>query len=276
MYEKPHIKRILLSLSFMIIIFVLLIVFITFPKGSNVLNENNNIDTNNELDVYDEKTVFVEVATSQFCRNCHNWSKYMFEIYDSEEYDFEYVEMIVLDEKGKRLNNKAFEWDGNNKIVGYPTTIFDGGFKRLLGNHIDLFHMDINESINRGKHNIIAQINAKWLENATFTVNVSIQNNDSGIYNGYIRVYIVEIESRYNTYYGDPFHFGFLDFAIINNISLNPGEYFSVDAVWNGYDNKDNNGQVFDDILPENLKLILAVFNKDNNYSDGVATTLIK
>jgi hypothetical protein len=33
-------------------------------------------------------------------------------------------------------------------------------------------------------------------------------------YNGYLRVYVVEPTSRWDNYDADPYHFGFLDFAI--------------------------------------------------------------
>ena len=40
-------------------------------------------------------------------------------------------------------------------------------------------------------------------------------------YNGHLRVYVVEPESRWDNYDGDPYHFGFLDYAINQELSIN-------------------------------------------------------
>ena len=53
-------------------------------------------------------------------------------------------------------------------------------------------------------------------------------NEDGSIgdptFNGYVRAYIVEKVSRYNNYDGDPYHFGFLDYAFEESVELEPHE----------------------------------------------------
>ena len=39
-------------------------------------------------------------------------------------------------------------------------------------------------------------------------------------YKGHLRVYVVEPVSRWDNYDGDPYHFGFLDFAFSDKLSI--------------------------------------------------------
>ena len=73
-------------------------------------------------------TVFVGIATGQFCEPCDGWGQYMYGEYNSGNYDFQYVEMISHDYNGQKLNVEAYEWRKNYSVTNYPTTIFDGDF----------------------------------------------------------------------------------------------------------------------------------------------------
>ena len=58
-------------------------------------------------------------------------------------------------------------------------------------------------------------------------------------FNGYVRAYIVEKVSRYNNYDGDPYHFGFLDYAFEESVELNPHERMELSTVWIGGEHED-------------------------------------
>ena len=78
-------------------------------------------------------------------------------------------------------------------------------------------------------------------------------------YDGRLRVYIVEPVSRWNNYNNDPYHFGFLDFAINESLSIDYLGTYTKQVTWNasqaGYNNVKEN----------NVMVIAAVFNPQIN-----------
>ena len=213
-------------------------------------------------------TVFVEVATSQNCPACHYWSQNIQNVYTSGDYEFEYVDMLVYDYYGDVLNWDAYAWKNLYGIAGYPTSILDGDYRRIVGNQPGLLAGTLDDCGSRTVADISANMTISWLGNATIEVNITIQNNEETQYDGYIRACITEITSRYNTSGGVPFHFGFLDYAFVNDISINPGGVYTDSVIWDGSDHADAHGDDFGDIAPDNIKVIMGVFDDDNGYVD--------
>ncbi|HEC81763.1 MAG TPA: thioredoxin family protein, partial [Thermoplasmatales archaeon] len=151
-------------------------------------------------------TVFVEVATGQFCGPCHYWNQNIHEAYESGNYDFEYVEMIAWDHSSSILNDEAYAWSQLYGITAVPTSILDGDYRRIVGNYPDQLPDALNACGSRSVADVSASLIVLWLGDATIKVNIDIQNNEPTVYNGYIRVPIVEMVSRYDTAYGDQYH----------------------------------------------------------------------
>jgi hypothetical protein len=214
-------------------------------------------------------TVFGGIAFTQGCGPCHIWNQEIYEAYESGEFDFQYASMIVYDQDGEVLNRDAYDWDSNYDINTYPTSIFDGDYKRIIGNHPENINETINQCGNRSITELDVNLNISWMGNATVNITAEIKNNDTANYNGSIRAFMTEIVSRYDTSQGDSFHFGFLDFAIEENISLEPGETHINNTNWNGNDHEDEQGNNFGDIIAHNIKLILVVYNNTNGYADS-------
>lgn len=98
-------------------------------------------------------------------------------------------------------------------------------------------------------------------------VGTNLENNEKTIsetkltdrpYDGYLRVYVVEPVSRFNNYDGDPYHFGFLDFAIDEQLSIDYLDTYTKQVTWNaqqaGYSN----------VEESNIMVIVAVFNPES------------
>ncbi|UCD12868.1 MAG: PKD domain-containing protein [Thermoplasmatales archaeon] len=213
-------------------------------------------------------TVFAGVAFAQGSGPCHKWNQNISNAYVSGDYDFEYASMIVYDKYGDVLNREAYDWDSNYSITSYPTSIFDGDYKRIVGNHPEDLPDALNASGNRTVSNITVNITLSWLGNATINVTITVQNNEATQYNGHIRAFITEIISRYKTSEGDPFHFGFLGFAINENFSINASDVYISNAIWNGNNHEDEHGKDFGDISPHNLQVVTAIYNSSNGYVD--------
>lgn len=236
--------------------------------STNILNENSPLMNYTH-------TVFAEVATSQNCIPCDGWNDNIYNAYISGEYDFEYVEMIIFDHNGNTLNNVALNWGNSYNIFAYPTTIFDGDYQRIFGNLPSELPGKLDSSGNRAVANIQASMVVTWLGNAVIQVEIEIKNNGQTQYNGHIRASITEIISRYDTHYGNPYHFGFLDFAFNKDISINPGGTYTDSTLWNGYEHGDNHGDNFGDIVPENIQVTMGIMNNNNGYVDETVAARI-
>jgi hypothetical protein len=88
---------------------------------------------------------------------------------------------------------------------------------------------------------------------------VSMKTSVSRPYDGHLRVYVVEPVSRWNNYDGDPYHFGFLDFAIDEELSIDYLDTYNKQVTWNaqqaGYQN----------VEEENIMVMAAVFNPEDH-----------
>jgi hypothetical protein len=222
-------------------------------------------------------TVLVEVGTAQWCGPCATWNTNIYNAYNSGSYDFEYVEMIYSDHSHTILNNLAYTWMGIYNPQYIPASIFDGDFQRLEGNYPDQLPSILNTCGQRTVKNIDASISVTWLGNATLSINMQITNHESTQYNGHIRVPIAEIISRYDTASGTDYHHGFLDYAFPINqaISIAPGATYTDNVTWIGSQHHDNHGDNFGDITPENIIVVLGVFNNENNYVDETVAATI-
>lgn len=217
---------------------------------------------------YYSHIVFVGIATSQNCKPCHTWNENIHEAYMSGEYDFEYVEMIEFDHNGQILNQIANEWSESFNIGSYPTSIFDRDYQRVIGDQPDELSEAFDLCGNRLVKDITASMNLYWLEDGKIQVDVVIQNNENNKYDGHIRAFITEILSRYDTYYGEPYNFGFLDYAFDNDISINAGGIYTDSIIWDGNEHADEHGDDFGDIDPDNIQVTTVVYNDDDGYTD--------
>jgi hypothetical protein len=83
-------------------------------------------------------------------------------------------------------------------------------------------------------------------------------------YGGTVRVFVVEPTSRWSDSEAKPYDFGFLSFAVQQEISVPYGEKVDIQAIWNG------NDFGFGDVTPDNIMVIAVIYNDDpvTAYSD--------
>jgi len=200
--------------------------------------------------------VFAEVATASYCLDCSSMNEMLFDIYSSHEYDFYYVSMV-----GDK-NEFAYERIKNDyNFYQYPTVFIDGGYILLLNNSRGELERAIEESMKREKADIDVEVSAEWTHFCCgkdgFYIETHVRNLGDKKYEGVLRVYIVEINSRWDDYSGNQYHFAFLGFADINAFSLDAhkDEFFS--ATWIP-------GDYYKDIGKEdvnNIAIFSVVFN---------------
>jgi hypothetical protein len=82
---------------------------------------------------------------------------------------------------------------------------------------------------------------------------------DTITYNGELRIYVVEPISRWTNFNGEPYHFGFLDFAFNDMLQIEYQDTYSNSITWDG------NQVGFGDIEEDNILVIAALFNPEIN-----------
>lgn len=198
--------------------------------------------------------VFCEDFSTTTCHTCPDVSEILKEIYDSNQYPFYYVTMVV-DE-----SNVAMERAEECNIYGYPTCIFDGGYRVIFGKkNMEEYINAINECIERNKPSLDLKLKTKWMGENNIWFNLSIRNKEEYTYEGWLKVYVVEPTSRWRDNNGKPFHFALLDYAINEHISIQSGKTIYFEEVWNKYD-----------IQKDNIMLIAVLFNEsgEEKFSD--------
>jgi uncharacterized membrane protein len=235
--------------------------------------------------------VLAEELTATWCGYCPNAAEALWNIHTSGDFEneFFYVAMIM------DVNDKADERGSTDyNIPGTPTVQFDGGYRTEVGagdpeSAEEDYRVDIDESGIRDVIPLTIDLSAVEVGPATLQISIKVTNLDSEDYTGYVRTYITEIVSRYNTSNNKPYHFGFLDYAFDEDLIITADTSWENEITWNGADHQDSLGNDFGDINSNNIAVIAAVFNDDPHpqsyppypnvyiayYTDQAAATLV-
>ncbi len=250
-----------------------LIVTLTLLLSINVVK----IDTNAELPV-DEFThaVFGEEFTATWCVYCPSAAENLMKVYDDIPNEPYYHDKFFFVALITDVNDKADQrMDDYPDVTGYPTVIFDGNDEKVSGGQSDTsnYEQAVDNCGQRDDTDISLAIEMNHLGADQLEVSVKMTWNEDGTlgnptFDGFIRAYIVEKESRYNNYDGDPYHFGFLDYAFEETVELEPKEEKMLYTVWTGGDHEDKNGNDFSDIDYENINIFVAFFNDESATTD--------
>ena len=220
--------------------------------------------------------VFAEEFTATWCVYCPSAAENLMLVYEDvpgEPYyddNFFFVALIT------DVNDKADDRMGDfPDVTGYPTVIFDGNDEKVSGGQSSTanYEQAIDNTGQRDDTDISLEIEMNHLGNDKLDISIGMTWDEDGsfsnpTFNGYVRAYIVEKISRYNNYDGDPYHFGFLDYAFDQTVELEPREKQSLSTIWTGGDHQDKNGNDFSDIDYDNINVFVAFFNDESTASD--------
>ena len=230
-----------------------------------------------ELPVEDfTHAVFGEEFTATWCVYCPSAAENLMKIYEDIPDEPYYHDKFFFVALITDVNDKAEErMDDYPDVTGYPTVIFDGNDEKVSGGQSDTsnYEQAIDNCGQRDDTDISLDIQMEHLGADQLGVSVTMTWNEDATlgdptFNGYVRAYIVEKVSRYNNYDGDPYHFGFLDYAFEENVELEPHEVKELTTVWTGGDHEDKNGDDFSDIDYENINIFVAFFNDESTSAD--------
>ena len=196
-------------------------------------------------------TVFIEEGVTTWCPNCPNAAKALYSLYNTSEDPFYFVALVT--DKNPIAQNRSW-WHYLEYAI--PTIFVDGGFSQLVGKSPE-YRSYIEGASARTVHPLELITTVTGHGDATLDITVTVKNTGSKPYLGYVRSYVTEIVSRWNDQKGNPFNFGFLDYAIINVIFLAPQQSRTYTMTWDGAAN--HRGITFPDIVDNNIMVITTV-----------------
>jgi hypothetical protein len=202
--------------------------------------------------------VFIEEGTTTWCPNCPNAAEALYSLYNSSEYPFYFVALVS--DQNPLAQNRFW---GHYRGIAIPTIFIDGGFNQTVGSGTtpqqteQLYRPFIEEAGARTVHPLELSTNVTGHGDATLDITVTVKNTGSKPYFGYVRSYVTEISSRWINNDGDPYHFGFLDYAIKKVVLLAPQKSRTFTMTWDGAANHGN--LTFPDIVDNNIMVITTV-----------------
>jgi len=237
--------------------------------AANITNEKYEAQPSNILSGNDfTHTVIGEYVTTTGCTYCPTASSQLYSIYNSGDYEFYYVSLVA--DMNARIYDRVLELD----VPGVPDVYFDGGYRNLISAQTDEqpYRTAITQCGERTVPDIDIDVSVEWEGGGTLKISVAVQNNEAEEYNGHLRVYIVEKESRWDDIDGDPYHFGALDIPIDKSLAVPQGhpkplgDSYTFTKTWLGA------LFGFNDITQDNILVIAAVFDGETDHAVQAAS----
>jgi hypothetical protein len=276
-----------------------MLIFGTFAGAMSPSNfSTKSIDKVNSNMSYSHN-ILGEFGTQSGCEPCGIAHTALKNIYSNDWHPFYYITLVCG--KNTHAFKRAIDELG---LYSYPTIFWDSDYTKNIGatnieNAMERYNSSIIECGNRNVKDIDISLDVEWLgavnpdpnedeigviveknlswDNTAMDIDVTVDNNEASQYNGHLHVYVTEINSTYwKDYFDKPYTFAFLDYAWNENISISSGNTWSDSAEWDGRDHNSGMGEVYDEVTEDNVMIIAAVLDRDNNnYVDetiGVRT----
>ena len=199
-------------------------------------------------EVQGNHTVLIEEGTATWCKNCPIVAQILHDLYQSSDYNFYYVAMVT--DKNQKASDRIVT---DYNILGYPTVYLDGGYSIIKGenNPVSTFEDAIKGANARPVPALDLNLTTHWNQNTNKVETTVIVHNLADVpYQGRLRVYLTEINSRWSDYNGNAYHYGFLDYMVNEDVTI------PVDGQITRSNVTDGSG-----LYPTNLMIIGSVFN---------------
>jgi len=262
----------------MFIILLMTIVVITSLNGvastTKISIENTGNQIKNVLNDNQTHTVLAEYISTTACPYCPTASSQLYSIYNSGDYNFDFISIVADKITELPLIAQAHLVDRYKELgaKSVPDVYFDGGYKNILGKQSDEqpYRTSIEQSGTRSVPQVEIDLNVDWKSGNILKITAEVQSNDPE-FDGKIRIYITEISSRWNDQQGEQYHYAALDILVdksLKAVSLdksntqqtNTLNTITVTKWWSG------------DITKDNCMVIATVFDKDTDYAIQTAS----
>jgi len=214
-------------------------------------------------------SVMIEYATLTTCPPCVTASSQLNSIYNSGDLDFYFV-TLVADECNLNIRGRISDLG----VSSVPDVYFDGGYRRILGGQSSEtpYRNAITQCGQRDVPDIDIDVSADWKGNGEIKISVDVQNNEPEEYSGILRVYIVEVESRWNDNGGHPYHYAAIGMPIDRSLTMPKAgvqplaDTYTFSKTWKG------SIYGFGDITKDNIMIIASVFDKETGHAVQAAS----
>lgn len=177
------------------------------------------------------------------------------DLYNSGTYPFHYISF------NWDKNTNAKEWlQSHYNLYWVPTVYWDEGAIVRIGG-TSQYASDILTCSNRPVADLDADLRVGWLGGAKLRITLSVKNNGTLDYDGYLRVYVAEKLSSlgWKDANGKTFTYPFLDFAVNEAVQIPAGGTYATDLVWDGNQHNDGYGHTFGAITYDNVTVVASV-----------------
>ena len=198
--------------------------------------------------------VLLELFVTTWCGYCPSAEAVAKQL--SAEYGehFAFVTMVT------DVNDKASERNDDYQVMAIPDGVFDGGYRREVGGQdgTDTYEGHIEDSGNRDPMaDVDLEVSAVDNGDGTMDVTYGATYQDAFLfYDAYLRVYIVEKNSRYPDKDGHAIPYAFIDYAFDQDVRLIPQVEMNETMTWEWANNEN---ATFD-----NYVVIGALFDKSS------------
>jgi len=201
-------------------------------------------------------TVLVEDGTWTECKNCPEVAKAVHNLYESGNYRFYYISMIDDYEPASKHMTDDYN------VLGFPTVFIDGGYEVIFGssNFESNFKSKLSAAQSREVPPLHLNVTAKLdKDKSEIRINVLVRNYGDEDYTGRLKVYLTQIISTLKDYDHNPYRFGFLNYAINEEITVAAKSSTSKDKTLD-----------VSSLDPDNLMIVASIFNLEGHraYSD--------
>jgi PKD repeat protein len=211
-------------------------------------------------------TVLAEVGAASTCPYC-----------PSHEY---WIEQVVGDYfvVGLPCSHYSPSYGFNADIIqrlnelnmgSYPASYWDGGYTSVSGGQSssNTLQNAYNACASRTVKDVDIDLSVYWLGGAEMELHIDVSNNEASSYPGHLRVYILEIESRWMNYNNQPYHNALLSMAYDDDITVGSTSTWTHSFNWDG----DDHG--YGDITSDNILVVASVFSQSTDLTDETAGT---
>jgi len=241
---------------------VLVLLFASFTgMSSETMHKNIGMDGGSLPEQVRDytHTVLVEACTASWCPPCATAAIHINNIYNSGEYDFFYVALVA--DKNGFANQRCAELG----VSSIPDYVFDGGYTRWVGSSglpgAYTYRLDLCGA--RDVADIDLTLDVTWIGDGQVGISLDITNNEAESYNGHVHAYVTEMESRWNTYNGQPYHFAMIgNYGFNQYVSVPSEDNIVLETIWDGAP------YGFSDIELDNIMVIATIFDSTTMYSD--------
>jgi len=190
----------------------------------------------------------------------------MFEIVESGQFSIVYIDFVV--NRSQYAMKRAKDYN----VTAVPHYVFDGGVDEWIGSGglPQAYISRIDSCSRRSVANLELIVSAAWAGQDLVDITLSAINHESSQYKGRLKVCITEINSRWQTVDGRPFHFTMIgDYALNEEVTIPAGGRLERSCLWDGFT------YGFIDLQPENLVVAAALFNGETGFADQAAQAVV-